>query len=108
MATTTVATRQVHEILQDYKICLTGASDKTSEFESHTKEVVNPEGWPTDRHRVPPYRPINRELDPKERTLGTNIFETTFLIVMFSGVVTNAVRHPRYHQTWRSLQKDSQ
>lgn len=96
MATTTVTTHQLNQVLEDYKIHLSG-DDKTAVSQSEAASAtvtVNPPNWPTDRNRVPPFRAINRHLDLEQRTLGSNAFETGFLIVMFSGVSLNAVSDP--------------
>ncbi|KAL3422097.1 hypothetical protein PVAG01_06253 [Phlyctema vagabunda] len=92
MTTTTVTTRQLDQVLQDYKIRLTGAGEETeaSAQEQQAAPVSNPTNWPTDRNRVPPYRPINRNLNLQERSFGSNVPETIFLTIMFSGVALNA------------------
>ena len=93
--TTTITTEQLNEALNDYKIHLTGDSSRVSapvKTEHHTASFVNPPSWPTDHYRIPPHRPVNRYLDLEQRPLGDNAMETAFLVVMFTGVVLNAVR----------------
>ena len=41
--------------------------------------------------RVPPYRPINRNLNPEERPTASNPAEVMFVVVMLNGVNLNAV-----------------
>lgn len=47
--------------------------------------------WPDHYRRIPPYRPVNRNLDQSERRVYTNFGERAFLSMMFLGVRTNAV-----------------
>ncbi|RDW85614.1 hypothetical protein BP5796_03939 [Coleophoma crateriformis] len=89
MSTTTVTAEQLSDVLQDYQIHLTGGESIPVQ-QSHSAVVGNPANWPTDRNRIPPYRPINRHLDMEQRPLGSNAFENAFLFAMFSGVVANA------------------
>lgn len=89
MATQAISEKQLGVILEDYKIHLTGAEERRD-----IKTIngsANPPSWPTERHRIPPYRPLNRNLNSGERPLGSNAVETAFLFMMFSGVSINAV-----------------
>lgn len=90
---TTAVSRQV---LQDYDIHLTG--DETvappntdSRPPQTTPTASNPPGWDTEHRGVPPYRPINREMDLTQRPLGGNPVGDVFVTTMFTGVAINAV-----------------
>lgn len=95
--TVTMATRaEIQHILTDYEIRLTGSESGTSTQSANLHRdqlptTENPPNWLSNYRRVPDYRPINRELDYNERTLGSNAFEFAFLNVMFTGVAVNAV-----------------
>ncbi|KAH8594826.1 hypothetical protein B0O99DRAFT_623735 [Bisporella sp. PMI_857] len=84
----------LHDTLQDYEIHMTGDNRNidTGLNISETSAVIgNPHYWPRDRHRIPNYRPINRNLNLAERPRGSNGVEQVFLAVMFNGVALNAV-----------------
>lgn len=87
---TTAISRQV---LQDYDIHLTGdepvAPPNTDSQQRPTPE--NPPDWDTQYRGVPPYRPINRDLDLTQRPLGGNPVGDVFVTTMFTGVFINAV-----------------
>jgi len=53
--------------------------------------VENPEWWPTDHHRIPDHRPINRNLDRDLRPAGSFFVETCFILTMLGGCAINAV-----------------
>ncbi|CZR61844.1 uncharacterized protein PAC_11741 [Phialocephala subalpina] len=91
MAPTVTAT-QLNDVLEDYKIHLTGydASAESASTTATPRAVSNPPNWPTDRRRVPDYRPIDRNRDAEGRPNGSVLPERIFLILMFTGVVTNA------------------
>lgn len=92
MAPTVTAT-QLNDVLEDYKIHLTGydASAESASTTATPRAVSNPPNWPTDRRRVPDYRPIDRNRDAEGRPNGSVLPERIFLTLMFTGVVTNAV-----------------
>ena len=90
MSATATAT-ELQEVLNDYKIHLTGYDASSATQEQSPPRVQNPPNWPTDHYRVPDYRPINRNLDFAERPQGSNGFEFAFLTMMFTGVCLNAV-----------------
>lgn len=48
--------------------------------------------WANHYRRVPPYRPINHDLDQGERRVYLNAAERAFITMMFLGVRSNAVR----------------
>jgi len=64
-----------------------------------TISVENPVDWPQNYRRVPPYRPINRNLDRGQRPDGTNPIERVFFFTMLHGVWLNAVRLKTY-ESW--------
>jgi hypothetical protein len=90
---TTVTTRQVNEVLEDYKVHLTGydASIESTSTRESPRAVSNPPNWPTDHRRVPDYRPIDRSRDAEGRPSGSILPERIFITLMFTGVVVNAV-----------------
>lgn len=51
----------------------------------------NPDDWPTDRRRIPAYRPVQPDLDLSTRRVYLNPAERIFVTVMFMGVWTNGV-----------------
>ncbi|KAF8865708.1 hypothetical protein BDZ45DRAFT_668620 [Acephala macrosclerotiorum] len=89
---TTVTTRQLNEVLEDYKIHLTGydANGESSSTRDTPRTVSNPPNWPTDHRRVPDYRPTDRNRDAEGRPNGSVLPERIFLTLMFTGVVANA------------------
>ena len=87
------ATTQLSRTLADYDIKLTGAEadGPPAALNPRSSPSDNPEGWPTNFRNVPPYRPINRNLDMEERPGGSNGVERIFIAVMLHGVWLNAV-----------------
>ena len=51
----------------------------------------NPANWPTEFRRVPPYRPVNRNLDRSERPNGSNPVEAVVANIMLQGVQLQSV-----------------
>ncbi|EON67981.1 hypothetical protein W97_07127 [Coniosporium apollinis CBS 100218] len=97
--TTDSARYQIHSHLVDYELHHSGTSGPAPPPEAHPVPSTvdqqglnarNPESWPTDHRRIPPYRPINRELDMSQRRVYTSVPERIFIEVMFTGVATNA------------------
>jgi len=81
---------QLHRILDDYTIHLTGG--ETQPVNQREQEPVeNPANWPREYHNVPAYRPINRNLNLADRPGGTNPIEYWFIFTMLRGVWLNAV-----------------
>ncbi|KAK2785076.1 hypothetical protein FQN52_003785 [Onygenales sp. PD_12] len=98
MSLTATTTADAATLLADYDIHRSPAphiNPTTRPNTIHQKQqkrmVENPPYWPTDYHRVPPHRPINRELDQSQRAVYQNRAEQAFVNVMLSGVWTNAV-----------------
>lgn len=95
MATTTLA-----DTLQDYRAQLTGTENEAEpghptptrvQVTARRPHTVSPPGWPQNYRRVPPFRPVNRNLDPAERPNGANVGEYVFVNVMLNGVRINSV-----------------
>lgn len=100
MSVTTTENRLYYntvDILRDYDVHHTNAEEREpldSTLNEHPipEPASNPEGWPTDHRRVPPYRPVNRELNQEERApFGRNVVEGTFIFLMLNGVRINSV-----------------
>lgn len=51
----------------------------------------NPANWPTEYRGVPPYRPVNGELDFDQRPGGSNPVERVFIAVLLNGTGVLAV-----------------
>lgn len=62
-------------------------------FTSQQMTDVNSEGpdWANHYRRIPPYRPVNRNLDQGQRRVYQNGAERAFITIMFLGVRNNAV-----------------
>jgi len=91
-------TAEMQRLLTDYEIHLTGAESPSASSitpanasEVQPTRIDSPQTWISNHRRIPDYRPVNRELDWNERTLGSNPFEFVFLNLMFTGVSLNAV-----------------
>lgn len=59
----------------------------------------NPKTWPANHRRIPPYRPINKNLDQSQRRVYTSTGERMFLTVMFTGLQANVVGLPLFFRT---------
>jgi|ERR1700722_4567211 hypothetical protein len=92
---TNTTTQTVLHVLADYDLHHSGDPKNPSEPAppncNTTAGSENPPGWDTEHRRVPPYRPINRNLDVTLRPGGTNIPETIFIATMLNGVHLTAV-----------------
>lgn len=92
------ATQTVLQALADYDLTHTGndqTSDGTIEApnpRSRSDEIQqNPDWWLEDYNGVPPYRPINYELDHESRPWARPGIETAFVWTMLNGVGIVAV-----------------
>jgi hypothetical protein len=94
MSTTTAT--ELQNFLADYKIHLTGDNTAVPAPSQNTNTRTNPTYWPTAHRRVPDFRPIDRNRDRDARPNGSNPFEQVFLVIMFTGVVFNAVSRFRF------------
>ncbi|KAK5657296.1 hypothetical protein OQA88_3358 [Cercophora sp. LCS_1] len=85
---TTATTTADH--LVDYRIRLTGGDElqsaSTQETPNVTAPLENPPGWETEYRQVPPYRPINTQLDRESRPWGSDSVESVIIFTMFQGV----------------------
>lgn len=92
---TNTTTQSVLHVLADYDLHHSGDPQDPAEPEppnrKATPKVENPSGWDTEHRRVPPYRPINRNLDMDMRPGGTNVAEAIFIATMLNGVQLTAV-----------------
>ncbi|KAL2815822.1 hypothetical protein BDW59DRAFT_166635 [Aspergillus cavernicola] len=99
MSTTTTTTLS---ILADYELHHSGNNQAPSESDSQSVSPSlspsQPQTWPSNHRRIPPYRPINRTLDQAERAAGANVGEVIFIQSMMHGVWLNA----SISQLWRS------
>jgi len=89
-------TLSLRQTLGDYEVHVSGDSADGGEITSPNTSnqrpaVENPSFWPQDHHRIPNYRPINRNLSYAQRPNGTVLPEQIFLTFMFTGVALNAV-----------------
>ena len=53
--------------------------------------VSNPPGWDTEHRQVPPYRPVNTQLDHNSRPWGSNPVESVIIFAMMHGVWVKGV-----------------
>jgi len=96
MSATTTETRtavSTEQILKDYELHHSGSSESAPQTNATPSppRVQNPPTWDDEHHRVPPYRPVNHELDQNERRIYNSNAERTFITVMFTGVIVEAV-----------------
>jgi hypothetical protein len=101
--TQNVVTRQTLQVLGDYELHHSESQDSTSTTSSpplpqndtsrEEKETANTNlpDWPQGHRRIPPHRPIDRNLDFEQRPAGLNGPEYVFIQTMLQGVRLNAV-----------------
>jgi len=91
--TETLTAVSTQQILKDYELHHSGGSGSAPPPNANPPppRVQNPPTWDNEHHRVPPYRPINRELDLSVRRVYNNNAERNFVSVMFTGVFLQAV-----------------
>jgi hypothetical protein len=98
MSVTTTAsttTQGVIRLLADYDLTHTG--DDSGDIDSSLNERPeattrsNPSWWPTDHNGIPPYRPIDRNLDREQRPWAGPGAETVFAWTLLNGVGIVAV-----------------
>ena len=92
---TNTVSGSVLQVLADYDLHHSGdplnPSTPAPPNPAPTVEVSNPASWPNDHNRVPPYRPINYNLDMELRPGGANIPDEIFIGTLINGVRLNAV-----------------
>ncbi|KAF2158258.1 hypothetical protein K461DRAFT_318225 [Myriangium duriaei CBS 260.36] len=76
--------------LVDYELHHSPLATQPSDLLPRTVPTDRPDGWPSNRRRIPPHRPIQRNLDWAERPAGSHWGETVFIMVMLGGVAINA------------------
>ncbi|KAL4975278.1 hypothetical protein BDW66DRAFT_152091 [Aspergillus desertorum] len=101
--TTTTTTAPTLSLLADYELHHSAPSSSSQSPSSQSQPLspgqqANPPTWPAHHRRVPPYRPINRNLDFGERSAGSSVPEYIFVQTMLHGVWLNA----SIAQLWRA------
>lgn len=83
-----------HDVLRDYDIHLTGHNETAAPPNSDNRPppASNPPDWPSEYRGIPPYRPINTELDRSQRPWAGSPAGQVFVFAMLNGVWLNAVR----------------
>ncbi|KAL4818453.1 hypothetical protein BDW67DRAFT_183169 [Aspergillus spinulosporus] len=102
MSSTTTTTTSTLSLLADYELhhSTPPSASSSSPLQSQSLAPVqqaNPATWPTHHRRIPPFRPINRNLDFAERSAGSSVPEYIFIQAMLHGVWLNA----SMAQLWR-------
>lgn len=104
---TSTTTQNVLHVLADYDLHHSGDIPNSLVTEPYTRHttanVDNPLDWDADHRRVPPYRPINRNLDWDSRPAGLNAAEALFIATMLNGVRLMAVSDPEFCVTETDL-----
>ncbi|WYZ38997.1 hypothetical protein EsH8_III_000911 [Colletotrichum jinshuiense] len=83
-----VTTTIQQDYLHDYQIRLSGGVEEAfsrSNEDSPPPAAENPPDWYDQHRQVPPYRPVNRNLDIADRPWGSNGVESAFVFVMLNG-----------------------
>lgn len=103
VATETITARaatetEIDDTLKDYTLHFSAAtpgsataSQAGQQTDATFSSDLNPDYWPTQYRRIPPYRPINKNLDLAERPNGSNRAEWLFVQVMMNGVRLQSV-----------------
>ncbi|KAK0635368.1 hypothetical protein B0T17DRAFT_612245 [Bombardia bombarda] len=106
MTTSMMTMSSSQDYLRDYSIVLSSGIDETAarqqpqpsqpqqqqQQQSTTPQTPtsstqqNPPGWETDYRQVPPYRPVNMQLDRASRPWGSNRVESAIIFTMMHGV----------------------
>ncbi|KAI0406341.1 hypothetical protein F4802DRAFT_111568 [Xylaria palmicola] len=94
MTTTTTVnttTRSLSDVLSDYELHISSPPregvDSSNDVDPHqVRGIQNPANWPTNHRRVPPYRPVDYDLDLSQRIVFQNNFERGFINAMFFGL----------------------
>ncbi|KAK7508870.1 hypothetical protein IWX49DRAFT_575007 [Phyllosticta citricarpa] len=98
------AVYNTHNVLADYEIHHSVRGENTHvapppEPHPAVPGVRNPDDWPTDRRRIPDYRPINYELDMVPRRTYQNPAEGVFVYMLFLGVRVESNASKIWHAT---------
>jgi hypothetical protein len=84
----------VLRLLADYDLTHTGGEEDGEVQPPNSQPEVqreNPSWWPTNYNDIPPYRPINYNLDREQRPWARPGIETAFAFTMLNGVGVVAV-----------------
>lgn len=90
-----ITTTIQQDYLHDYQIRLSGGVEEAfsrSNEDSPPPAAENPPDWYDQHRQVPPYRPVNRNLDIADRPWGSNGVESAFVFVMLNGCWLKGVR----------------
>ncbi|KAK4444447.1 hypothetical protein QBC34DRAFT_360213 [Podospora aff. communis PSN243] len=111
MSSSATTTTLQQEHLRDYTIRLTGGSEVATPepfpVEATAARVENPPDWETEFREVPPYRPVNRQLDREERPWGSNAVENAIIYAMFQGVWLKSTASWLWRQTGGRFDKEA-
>lgn len=101
MSVTTTAsttTQGVIRLLADYDLTHSGDEDGTVDASLNERPTAptrsNPSWWPTDQNGIPPYRPIDYNLDREQRPWAGSPAESAFAWTLLNGVGIVSVREP--------------
>lgn len=96
--TTTTTQPNTFSVLSDYELHHSGTESPQPPQVPQPQPQLQPqpENWPSNHRRIPPFRPINRQLDRSQRPAGSNAPEFVFIQAMLHGVWLNAVSLPVY------------
>jgi hypothetical protein len=109
MAATATSTTTLTQTLQDYEVHLTGPEDLLPRHvwvplldhgPPPAGSVTNPPGWDEAHRGVPPYRPINTQLNRSARPWGSNPVEDGFVFIMLNGVWLTGVSLEGINREW--------
>ncbi len=92
-ATTNVAA-PLRVVLADYELHKSEPPAGGKPSSSLQRPTQNPPDWPQDHRRMPPYRPVNRNLDRSQIMVYNNGGEHAFIQTMFFGIRLVTVRMP--------------
>jgi len=102
-ATSNPVTASVLQVLTDYDLHHSGSPGNPSPAPSPNirsyPSTSNPRDWPTNHRAVPPYRPVDRNLDREQRPGGLNGAEVVFIYIMLNGVKMNAMANTAWRAT---------
>jgi hypothetical protein len=91
--TTNVASQPLRTVLADYELHKS-EPPAASPVRSSPQGTQNPSDWPQDHRRIPPHRPVNRNLDRSQIMVYRNAGEHAFIQTMFFGIRVVTVRLP--------------
>ncbi|SPO01438.1 uncharacterized protein DNG_04111 [Cephalotrichum gorgonifer] len=101
MSSTNTQTRTARTVLQDYELHHSPAPAHVREPSAENDVSQRPDSppWETTYRRVPPYRPVDTNLDQSQRRVYTSGVEQVFIGTMFTGVFTVATAAKAWHGT---------